>query len=77
MGSFCWVAEPLLLCRGSTDFPSIRYLLEAEIAKASIELARFKDTDIEDNEIRDSIGELRQWLDRCARSHNDLVCFYH
>ena len=59
------------------DFPSIGYLLEAEIAKIAIELAQLKDADIEDGEIRESVGEIRKWLDRCTRSHKDLVCFYH
>jgi len=59
------------------DFPSFGNLLEAEIVKASVELARFKDANVEDDEIHESVGEIRQWLDRCARSHKDLVCFYH
>jgi hypothetical protein len=76
--------DPHLSTRGSPiplpridDFPSIGYLLEPEIAKVRIEFELLKDAGIEDEEIRESVGEIRKWLDRCTRSHEDLVCFYH
>lgn len=76
--------DPHLTTRGPpialpeiNDFPSIGYLLEAEIAKAAVELGHVSDTDIDDEEISESVGEVRKWLDRCSRSHKDLVCFYH
>jgi hypothetical protein len=59
------------------DFPAIGYLLEAEIAKVATELTRVRDADIDDEEIRESVGEIRKWVDHCTRSHKDLVCFYH
>ncbi len=76
--------DPHLTTRGAPiplpridDFPAIGYLLEAEMPKVLMEFAKFKDAEIEDEEVRDSISEMRTWLDRCTRTHKDLVCFYH
>ena len=76
--------EPHLTTRGApislpqiNDFPSIGYLLEAELAKASLAFADIKYDGLMDDEIRDSITEIRKWFDTCPRKHVDLVCFYH
>lgn len=58
------------------DFPSIGYVLESEIGKVTMELGKLKGKEI-DVEVTESLDEARQWLDHCARSHKDLICFYH
>ena len=60
------------------EFPSIGYLREGEIAEVALALEK---VDVlkaeEDEEVVDAIKEIRGWLDTCARSHRDLICFYH
>ena len=58
------------------DFPSIGYVLEAEIGKVSTECEKVMPKGV-DPEITESLKEMRQWFDHCARGHLDLVCFYH
>ena len=60
------------------DFPAIGYLREAEIAGVAIELEKVDRLDAEeDTDVRESLNEVRAWLKTCARSHRDLICFYH
>ena len=59
------------------DFPAIGYVLAAEIAKILLVLPKSGDDAIEDEEIAQSLGQLREWFEECARTHMDLVSFYH
>ena len=75
--------EKHLLTRGSPipiptpeDFPAIGFLKADEMGKIMMRLNGVVAA-IEDEEVRGSVGEVLKWLDQCARSHEDLVCFYH
>lgn len=57
------------------EFPSIGYLTATEVGGVLTELDKTKKSAI-DAEVRQSLDETRTWLDRCARAHLDLVCFY-
>jgi len=76
--------DPHLTTRGAPiklpdidDFPSIGYVLESEIAKIIEALRPATPKAIDDEEISDSIEQVRTWLNTAAGSHRDLVCFYH
>jgi hypothetical protein len=57
------------------DFPSIGYLTKAEIGTARAALAA-ADLSRAPAEEATAIRQLREWLDTCAESNRDLVCFY-
>jgi hypothetical protein len=72
-----------LTCRGSPipipepdDFPSIGYLLATEIGPAlgALEAANL---DTLDPKVREAISEIKLWMEVCARSSCDLMCFYY
>lgn len=76
--------DPHLTARGApvtlpkiNDFPAIGYVLDAEFAKILPALPKSGDNSIKDEEIAESLGQLRQWFEECARTHMDLICFYH
>ena len=76
--------DPHLTARGApvtlpkiNDFPAIGYVLEAEIAKIHPALPKSGDDSIKDEEIAETLGQLREWFQECARTHMDLICFYH
>jgi hypothetical protein len=58
------------------DFPGIGYLKLEEIESALRSLENAKLTAIEDNYVVTSIQEVHSWLQTCANSNCDLVCFY-
>lgn len=73
-----------LLCRDAPvplprieDFPSIGYLRESEIARAQTTLDQLPLDQLENQEIADSLREVRRWLAHCQLSHQDLICFYY
>jgi hypothetical protein len=60
------------------DFPYIGYIAQAEIPDILNVLTdkRLKDIHHEDaDSIRDSIKQIREWLETCLREKYDLVCF--
>jgi hypothetical protein len=62
------------------DFPCIGYVTQAEIPAALAELTdeRFKGIKHDnENEIRVSLVQVREWLETCQRDKTDLVCFYY
>lgn len=58
-----------------SDFPSIGYLRGAEVTRALAALKR-ADFDGTDDLARQYLGDVRGWLQDCADSGRDLVCFY-
>jgi hypothetical protein len=58
------------------DFPGLGYLTKTEVVKARDVLSKGDLTKIADREAVESIEQVRQWLDACARSDRDLVCTY-
>lgn len=68
-GSPIAIPEPL-------DFPSIGYLLGSEIVPAlgALETANLAPLD---PDVREAISEVKGWLEVCARSGSDLMCFYY
>jgi len=58
------------------DFPSIGFVRESEIAPVALALSTARIREL-DEEIQQSVQQVRDWLDHCARGHLDLVCFYH
>ncbi len=59
------------------DFPSIGYLLEAEISKVIAEFTGSNSSKIDNKEVVKSIVELKTWFDQCTKTHRDLICFYY
>ena len=73
-----WIWKPK-----AEDFPFIGYLERHEIAPllarldaAKIEAAIQGEDQYEQEWIRNALGELRAWLETCAKDGRDLVCFY-
>src|SRR5262245_7817674 len=58
------------------DFPGIGYLKLKEVKAAQKALAQGKLTAVKDREVLASIQEIQSWLQTCADSGRDLVCFY-
>jgi hypothetical protein len=58
------------------DFPGIGYLKVTEVKVAKKAFAQAEFTDIKDKEVLASIQEILGWLQTCADSGRDLVCFY-
>jgi hypothetical protein len=58
------------------DFPGIGYLRGPEIKAALEAFDEKKLTLVGDDEMRESLAELRGWLRRCEAGGRDLVCFY-
>ena len=58
------------------DFPFIGFLRNNEIGDAAkaIDSADLSDVD---EEIRESVMQIRGWLKRCEERHCDLICFYY
>jgi hypothetical protein len=58
------------------DFPGIGYLTAAEIGTARAALAAADLSRLDDEEVAASIRQVQEWLNTCADSNRDLVCFY-
>jgi hypothetical protein len=64
------------------DFPFIGYLTREEVRKllGTLDTARIEAAirDEKGNEdwLRAAVGELRAWLEACAKTDRDLICFY-
>jgi hypothetical protein len=58
------------------DFPAIGYLKRKEVKAAQKSLGQAKLAVIKDKEVLASIRVLQSWLQTCADSGRDLVCFY-
>jgi hypothetical protein len=58
------------------DFPSIGYLKHKEVKAAQKALGQSKLAAVKDEEVLASIQEIQNWLQTCADSGRDLVCFY-
>lgn len=58
------------------EFPAIGYLSSAEIGTARAALVAADLTHLSDEEMATSIRQVQEWLDICAESSRDLVCFY-
>jgi hypothetical protein len=58
-----------------SDFPSIGYLKKSEITRALKALRKADLADV-DKSVRESVADIRGWLEWCVRSRRDLVCFY-
>jgi len=72
-----------LMCRGAPlsipephDFPFIGFLRKSEIAKAAHAIDS-ADLSSMDEEVRESVIQIRGWFDRCQQLDCDLVCFYY
>jgi hypothetical protein len=58
------------------DFPAIGYMRVKEIKAALKEFSEDRLTAVKDEEVRESLAEVRGWLVTCAGSGRDLICFY-
>jgi hypothetical protein len=58
------------------DFPGIGYLRLDEIRAAQKALTEANVAAIEDAEVRAAIQQLQAWMQACADSQRDLICFY-
>jgi hypothetical protein len=58
------------------DFPGIGYLKLKEVKAAQKALGQAKIAAVKDKEVLASIQEIQSWLQTCAASGRDLVCFY-
>ena len=72
-----------LMFRGSpipmpapADFPYTGFLLRSEIGNAT-DAINAADLSALDGETRESIMQIRGWLDQCRELDCDLVCFYY
>lgn len=67
---------PPLPLPGLEEFPCIGYLTRPEIAKVRDVLATADFTKVKDRGVVESIEQIREWLDECAKTNRDLVCTY-
>ena len=58
------------------DFPSIGYLKLKEVKTAQQALGQAKLAAVKDKEVSAAIQEIQSWLQACADSGRDLICFY-
>jgi hypothetical protein len=58
------------------EFPGIGYLTAAEIGTARAALAAADLTRAQGEEVLAAIHQVHGWLDACAESNRDLLCFY-
>ena len=58
------------------DFPFIGYLKSEEVG-AALGAVESADVSTLDPELREAVAEVRGWLEACAASACDLVCFYY
>jgi len=58
------------------DFPSIGYLTKSEIP-AALQAMQSADMDSADDEQKEAMIQLKNWLEICSKASTDLVCFYH
>jgi hypothetical protein len=58
------------------DFPGIGYLTSAEAGTARAALAAANLTQLSDEGVAASIHQVQEWLNVCADSSSDLICFY-
>lgn len=58
------------------DAPCIGYMRLPEIDAANKSFGEKELAAVKDKEIRSSLAELRDWLEVCAATKRDLVCFY-
>lgn len=77
------VSVTQLMYRGSPiavpepgDFPSIGFLRREEIGKAAAAIDSASLSSV-DEEVQESIMQVREWLERCEELNCDLVCFYY
>lgn len=58
------------------DFPAIGYMRVSEMPAATqaIDAGNLSDMD---EEVRESVLQIRQWLTRCIETDRDLICFYY
>jgi len=56
------------------DFPAIGHLTPPEVVAAHAALAAFDLQDVDDPDVRDSLGQVRSWLATCAEHRQTLVC---
>ena len=62
------------------DFPVIGFVKCDEIPTALAELTDKRFNGIKhdnEEEIRDSLVQIREWLETCQRDKSDLICFYY
>ena len=58
------------------DSPSIGFLRSSEIGRAANAI-NAADLSIVDEEVEESVMQIRAWLRRCGELNCDLVCFYY
>ncbi len=58
------------------DFPGIGYLKLKEVKAAQKALEQAKTAAVKDKGVLASLQEIQSWLQTCADSGRDLVCFY-
>jgi len=58
------------------DFPFVGFLRRGEIDNAA-QAIDTADLSSMDEEVRESVEQLREWCDRCRELERDLVCFYY
>ena len=56
------------------DFPAVGYVLRSEMPRV---LAALRGIDLPDPEVGAAVEQIRSWLETCAGSGRDLVCFYY
>jgi hypothetical protein len=59
-----------------SDFPYMGFLRNREIAKAA-QAIDSADLPSMDEEVQESVLQIRSWFDRCEQLNCDLVCFYY
>ncbi len=59
------------------DFPSMGHVLRQNMPALITKLDKESLEKIKDNEARESLEQLREWLVICHESSRDLQCFYH
>jgi hypothetical protein len=67
---------PPLALPSFEGFPNIGYLTSAEVGTARAALAAADLSHVDSEKVVASIRQVRDWLDVCAESNRDLVCFY-
>jgi hypothetical protein len=59
------------------DFPGIGFLAKPAVRDASLALSRVNPVAITDDDVRQSILTLTEWVAICRERSCDLICFYH
>jgi hypothetical protein len=58
------------------DFPGIGYMTRKEIDAALLAFGADQLVAVKDAAVREALAEVRGWLQTCAASKRDLICFY-